>query len=116
MQRNRTILGLANAAIIVEAGLTGGTFAAGETALEMDQLLFVVTYGGPPASAMGNAVLIARGGRPLLFPGDPPTADVTAVLDAVQSRKGDVAHPSVRETKASSRRQPDLFDLSDTNE
>jgi DNA protecting protein DprA len=65
MQRNRTICGLSDAMIMIESGLSGGTFAAGETTLELNQPLFVVEYGEPPQSAEGNSYFLDRGAQPL---------------------------------------------------
>jgi predicted Rossmann fold nucleotide-binding protein DprA/Smf involved in DNA uptake len=65
MIRNRTILGLAQAAMIIEAGETGGTWDAGLRALDMKLPLYVLDYSDPPPSAAGNRALILRGGRPL---------------------------------------------------
>jgi DNA protecting protein DprA len=65
MQRNRTICGLANALIVVEAGETGGTLAAGETALDLRLPVFAVKYETPPESAKGNPKLIGRGAIPI---------------------------------------------------
>ncbi|NJL10990.1 MAG: DNA-binding protein, partial [Calothrix sp. SM1_7_51] len=64
MQRNRTICGLSDAMIIVESGLDGGTFAAGETTLQLNLPLFVVDYAQPPQSAVGNSYFINKGATP----------------------------------------------------
>jgi DNA protecting protein DprA len=66
MQRNRTICGLSDAMIMVESGLSGGTFAAGETTLQLNQPLFVVEYAEPPKSAEGNRYFLDKDARPLL--------------------------------------------------
>lgn len=47
MARNGTIIGLAQAMVIVEAGLSGGTFAAGEQAMRLRKPLFVVAFAQP---------------------------------------------------------------------
>lgn len=65
MQRNRTICGLAEALIVVEAGQTGGTWEAGLEALKLGTPLFVLDFDDPPPSALGNASLIKKGGVPL---------------------------------------------------
>lgn len=87
MQRNRTSCGLADAVVIVEAGETGGTYAAGQAALELRQPLFVVAYSDPPASARGNAALIRQGGRALhcRTGGDP---DGTPLLQLLEEQVG----------------------------
>ncbi len=65
MQRNRTICGLSNAMILVEAGMKGGTFSAGEDTLRLGQPLFVVDFGDRGAGVEGNAHFISRGAYPL---------------------------------------------------
>ena len=65
MQRNKTIIGLSNALVLVEAGTKGGTFEAGRTAQELKHPLFVVEYTSPPATAEGNAVFLKKGAIPL---------------------------------------------------
>jgi DNA protecting protein DprA len=65
MQRNKTICGLSRAMILIEAGLSGGTFAAGEEALKLRLPLFVVDYADPPASAEGNPHFLKNGAIPL---------------------------------------------------
>ena len=62
MKRNHVIIGLSDAMILIEAGKTGGTFAAGEATLQHRQPLFVVNYGIPPESASGNNDLFMKGG------------------------------------------------------
>lgn len=61
MRRNRTICGLSDAIIVIEAGLTGGTFEAGKTALELNVPLFAVEYREPPKSAEGNGYFLEHG-------------------------------------------------------
>ena len=65
MQRNSTVLALADVVIVVEAGLDGGTFAAGEQALREHRPLYVLDSPQLPPSAAGNRELLARGARPL---------------------------------------------------
>jgi DNA protecting protein DprA len=83
MQRNATVCGLADVVLVVEAGQTGGTFAAGEKALEMRQPLLVVEFVQPPASAAGNAILLRRGAQPLRYEtGAEP--DLTPIYQALE--------------------------------
>jgi DNA processing protein len=88
MQRNRTICGLADAVVVIEAGETGGTYGAGQTALELRQPLFVVSYPAPPPSASGNAALIRQGGQALPSrPGcEPDATTLFQVLDQQAER------------------------------
>jgi DNA processing protein len=65
MQRNRVIMGLSCAMIVIEAGEKGGTRAAGEDALKLRVPLFAVDYGYDESVAPGNRVLIERGAKRL---------------------------------------------------
>ena len=65
MKRNSLIIGLSKAMILVEAGKTGGTFAAGNEALQLGQPLFVIDYAKPEVSAEANPYFIDRGGKPI---------------------------------------------------
>jgi DNA processing protein len=69
MIRNKTIIGLSQGLCVIEAGNTGGTWAAANEALQMDIPLYVVDYENHPASAVGNAMLIQHGGIPIEFKG-----------------------------------------------
>ncbi len=65
MQRNHTICGLSDAMLIVESGLDGGTFAAGETTRQLNLPLFVVDYAQPPQSAEGNRYFLSKDAMPV---------------------------------------------------
>lgn len=65
MERNKTIMALSCAMIVVEAGEKGGTRAAGEDALRLGVPLFAVDYGFDESVAPGNRELIKRGATPL---------------------------------------------------
>ena len=65
MQRNKTLIGLSDISIVIEAGVNGGSFNAGMTTLEQGKYLFVPQYSIPPKSALGNNILINRGAFPL---------------------------------------------------
>jgi DNA processing protein len=82
MQRNRTICALSQAVVIVEAGLDGGTFNAGETTLDLDIPLFVIDYEHPPVSAAGNRHFLALGARGLR-PDAAGNVDAGIVADAI---------------------------------
>lgn len=62
MRRNATIVGMSDSMILVESGLEGGTFAAGQETLKRHQPLFVVDYAKPGASAEANPYFIKQGG------------------------------------------------------
>lgn len=63
MNRNKTIIGLSDSMVVVEAGLTGGSMDAGLRTLEDRKPLFVPMYAEYPSSALGNRVLLEKGAR-----------------------------------------------------
>lgn len=65
MKRNNTIIGLSDAMILIESGMNGGTFNAGEQSLKNKKPLFVVEYGVSKPTAEGNAFFLQHGGMPL---------------------------------------------------
>lgn len=65
MDRNKIIMALSCAMIVVEAGEKGGTRAAGEDALRLRIPLFAIDYGFDETIAPGNRVLIDRGAKRL---------------------------------------------------
>lgn len=65
MERNEVIIALSRAMIVVEAGATGGTLAAGLRTLEIKKPLFVADYENIETVAPGNAQLLARGAERL---------------------------------------------------
>jgi putative DNA methylase len=83
MARNRTICGLSDAMVLIESGLTGGTFEAGKAALELHRPLFVVDYAAPAESAEGNRFFLDRGARPLRRRREGP-ANIDELLSAVE--------------------------------
>jgi DNA processing protein len=63
MSRNTVILGMSLALVVVEARDKGGTFAAGETALNYNRRVVALEFStGQPR---GNAVLLSRGAVPI---------------------------------------------------
>lgn len=83
MKRNSIIIGLSRAMILVESGKSGGTFAAGEEALQRGQPLFVIDYAKPEVSAEANPYFIARGGQPIRGKNNIPNLE--KVFDAVET-------------------------------
>lgn len=64
MLRNRTIMGLSRALMVMEAGAAGGTMAAGLEALRLGLPLHVFEYASA-AAAPGNRILLGRGAIPI---------------------------------------------------
>lgn len=95
MKRNATIIGLSRAMILVEAGKTGGTFAAGETALKVGCPLFVIDFEKPEVSAEANPYFIASGGHPIRGKnGIPNLKKVLVLFDQSVSTKEHIALPN----------------------
>ena len=65
MQRNRTIIALSKAMMVIEAGEKGGSLDAGLKTINTGKKLFVPQYAEFPVSALGNAQLIQHGAFPL---------------------------------------------------
>ena len=65
MDRNRVIVGISDATIVIEARENGGTFHAGMTALQQKKPLIVAKYSDTTSSNIGNERLIELGGIPL---------------------------------------------------
>lgn len=65
MKRNSVIIGLSRAMILVESGMSGGTFAAGEETLRRAKPLFVIDFAKPDVSAEANPYFINKGGQPI---------------------------------------------------
>lgn len=81
MQRNRTIVGLSRAMVLIEAGATGGSIAAGRDALAAQVPLFAPEYEGMPETATGNRELLRQGARALLRARTTMRANLTEVLE-----------------------------------
>jgi DNA processing protein len=65
MERNKAIVGLSDAVIVLEARDRGGTLNAGFRALETRKPLFVAFFENMAEGREGNQQLIERGGIPL---------------------------------------------------
>lgn len=65
MDRNKIIVALSRAVIVLEARETGGTLNAGYATLRMNKPLFVALYDDMNGSREGNQRLISEGGVPL---------------------------------------------------
>lgn len=89
MKRNATIIGLSDAMILVESGLSGGTYSAGEETLKRRRPLFVIDYAEPGPSAQANPYFIQKGGLPVRGNREGlPVLD--RVRDAVSKRSWDI--------------------------
>ncbi len=80
MQRNDVIAGLSSAMIVIEAGATGGTVAAGRRSKELEVPLFAVLYGDVEERAPGNKIILDLGAVPLSKSGKTNLANLSRVL------------------------------------
>jgi DNA processing protein len=80
MDRNKVIMALSCAMIVVEAGEKGGTRAAGEDALRLRIPLFAIDYGFDETIAPGNRVLIGKGAKRLKKSSKTGEPNLTALL------------------------------------
>jgi DNA processing protein len=94
MQRNRTICALSRALVLIEARATGGTFAAGEAALEMGIPLFTADYSAHHEGNDGNRILLERGAVRLRQSRATGRANITHLMHLVRSERADVAASS----------------------
>lgn len=92
MTRNRTICALADALVVIESGMEGGTFDAGNTALNLSVPLFCVKYAQPLESASGNAYFLEHGAVPLQRTAD-GQPNVTRLISTIRNR---AAHQKTR--------------------
>lgn len=83
MARNKVIIGLSGAMIVIEAGNRGGTLDAGKSTLEMGLPLFVAQYEQVSFDAGGNEALIQMGGVPLFKLRSTNRANMSKVQDAL---------------------------------
>ena len=65
MRRNKVIIGLSIAMILIESRREGGTFEAGKETLQLGHKLFVVDFFHPPETAEANKFFISQGGIPI---------------------------------------------------
>jgi DNA processing protein len=83
MERNKLIVGLSNAVIVVEARDKGGTLNAGFCALQMKRPLFVAVYDNMNGGKEGNEILLREGGQPLKKSKTSNRAKLESVFDAL---------------------------------
>jgi len=90
MQRNRTIIGLSRAMVLIEARSSGGSMQAGREALRLGVPLFAAVYEGMPAEAEGNRQLLEEGARRILRNRTTGKPNVEPILAAL---RGSVREP-----------------------
>ncbi|WP_206792259.1 DNA-processing protein DprA [Amycolatopsis sp. MtRt-6] len=87
MARNQVIVGMSLGLVAIEAGETGGTVKAGETALRGKRPVLVPS--SPPDETPGSKLLVAAGARSV--------KDRQELLDQLRRLSGEVAPPSLFE-------------------
>ena len=85
MQRNKTIIGLSDIMIVIEAGEKGGTMDAGLSTLKLGRPLYAPVYDGMPDSAAGNRYLLQRGAKPLRKHRDTNRANLRLLVDELET-------------------------------
>ncbi len=80
MNRNATIIGLSDAMVVIEAGLTGGSIDAGRRTLMDSKPLFVPLYSSYPESALGNKILLDNGAKGILRKRQNNRANIDPIL------------------------------------
>jgi len=88
MQRNKTIIALSKALIVIEASKTGGTIEAGKAALKLGVPVFAALYGQDQDKwSEGNRLLFEMGARKF---GRLPNSDLpntTVILDTIYKNR-----------------------------
>lgn len=85
MRRNRTICGLSQALILIEARSSGGSIEAGRDCLRLRLPLFAAVYEGMPESATGNEELLRDGANRLMKSRSTGLPNIRPILDAISS-------------------------------
>jgi DNA processing protein len=83
MDRNKVIIGLSDAVIVLEARETGGTLNAGFRALEAQKPLFVAFYDDMNGGRAGNQMLLEQGAKPLLRSRTSGRAQIRHLLEVI---------------------------------
>lgn len=81
MQRNKTIVGLSQAMILIEAGRIGGSMDAGKKTLAMKKKLYTPVYEGMPDFAVGNQILLEQGAIPIMKSKSTGKANLSSLVD-----------------------------------
>lgn len=98
MTRNATICGLADIMILIEAKVKGGSFDAGNKALEMGRPLFVPVYEGMPEEASANSHFLTKGAYKVLKNEKTNKANLKNLMKKLLEVK-DIKHYKFRKTE-----------------
>jgi len=83
MRRNRTICGLSQTMILIEARASGGSIEAGRDCLKLGLPLFAAVYDGMPEAATGNEELLRQGAHRLMKSRSTNRPNIQPVLQAI---------------------------------
>lgn len=86
MQRNKTIIGLSDAMVLIESRMEGGTFDAGKTTLKLNMPLFVAQYEMSAESNAGNSYFLQRGATALLKSRQTGRANLLPLRDIISKQ------------------------------
>ncbi len=89
MKRNQTIVALADAMVLVQAGEKGGTFEAGKAALKLKKPLFVVAFEKKHASNSGNQHFLSKGAYALKRDKTTLAPNISSIVEMVKSKHKD---------------------------
>lgn len=100
MIRNKTIIGLSDAMVLVEARREGGTFEAGKAALKLNIPLFVAEYESSHENTEGNEYFLRKGARNLRKSKKTSRANIDPLREAVlqkQAKNSGIAADKIEE-------------------
>lgn len=83
MQRNQTLIGMSDLVVVIEAGETGGSMAAGLDAIKLGKTLYVPKFAQAPPSALGNERLLRQGAFPLARNPKTNRTNITGIESAI---------------------------------
>ncbi|MCI0714286.1 MAG: DNA-protecting protein DprA [Chloroflexi bacterium] len=98
MQRNKTIIGLSDAMVLVQARMKGGTFAAGEESLKYKISLFVAVYQNHGEESEGNLYFLKRGAIALKRSPTSGRANISSLVKAVSNASKAKVEPAPVQT------------------
>lgn len=99
MDRNRLIIALSGAMIVVEAGGSGGTVSAGLSTLKAGKPLYVAVYENMPENAPGNEKLLQLGGKRVFKGRSSGRAKMSALFSDISSPSAASPDPPVEEDR-----------------
>jgi DNA processing protein len=108
MIRNHTLCGLSDALVVVQAGLSGGTFEAGNFALRVKLPLFVADYSKPDVNGPGNPYLIQKGAKPIRKSPETGKANLGQMFSEIESH-----YTSLDNLRRETVKQETLFPVDD---